>query len=253
MGTHPTPPTWLDAYFKGGYSTIQSGATLFPQELILDFEGAGVSIADDAVNGKTVVTISAGGAGVGHTTASFAQPAVGANVTVPVDTTAMLTAGVTVYIAGGGWYTVASVTDGTHFVATNLGLLGNASPAATVTSPALVVPSGPSTVGFTGEIRFSLGLTTTSSLTLLALPAQAYECDLIIKTAYSPGTTIQIGQAGSPSVFQTVANNDPQQARAFPVIQDTAAVAGAVLATVGGSPSVGSSIVVVRFSSVPSP
>lgn len=165
--TAPTvvPTTWLDAYFTPGYKIIVSGATTFPPELILDFEGTGVSIADDPVHGKTVATITAGGLGVAHTTASFTQPAVGSNVTVPVDTTAMLTAGVTVYVAGGGWYTVASVTDSTHFVATNLGISGNAAPTSTIASASLVVPSGPTSVSGYGVPIVSSG----GTLTLTAL------------------------------------------------------------------------------------
>jgi autotransporter-associated beta strand protein len=60
------------------------------------------------------------------TTGGFTQPADGANVTVPVGSTAWMTVGQTVYIVGGGYYTIAAITDGTDAVLTNLGVaVGN--------------------------------------------------------------------------------------------------------------------------------
>jgi len=148
MSAIPVPPTWLDAYFTSGYTQIKVGSTLFPSAKLLELVG-GVSGADDPSNGGTLVTI-ASGATFTATTASFVQPASGSNVTVPVTSTAFLVAGLDIFIQGGGYYSVASVTDGTHFVATNLGTTGNASPGATIPSAALVIPSGPNNVSSAG-------------------------------------------------------------------------------------------------------
>jgi hypothetical protein len=142
MTTPPTPPTWLDAYFTSGYTTVKELASLFPSQKILNFEGGGVTVTDDPINGQTIVTVGSA-ATASLTTASFTQPAVGSNVVVSVSSTSFLTQGMTVYIQGGGFYVVSSVTDGTHFVANNTGSAGNASPGATIASPALVAGSGP--------------------------------------------------------------------------------------------------------------
>jgi uncharacterized protein (UPF0333 family) len=50
--------------------------------------------------------------------------------------------GQTLYVGGGGYYTVSSITNGTTVVLTNLGYAGNAAPAAAVASAAAVTPAG---------------------------------------------------------------------------------------------------------------
>ena len=88
-----------------------------------------------AVSGSTSATAA--------TTASFVQPASGANVSVSMSATSWFSTGAYLFINGGGYYQVASVTDSTHAVLTNLGYSGNASAATTVASPSLVAASGP--------------------------------------------------------------------------------------------------------------
>lgn len=134
--------TWLDAFFEAGYSLLQQGNVSFPPEHVISFQGPGVTLSDDATNDRTIVTIANGNTTT-TTTATFVQPAALGTVTVPVTSTSSLAPGLAVYIAGGGYYAVVSITDGTHFVAENLGLSGNAAPTTNVTSPALVIPVGP--------------------------------------------------------------------------------------------------------------
>ncbi len=74
--------------------------------------------------------------------ASFAQPAALANVTIVVDTTEWMNVSQCVFVQGGGYYTVSSITDLTHAVITNLGLPGNAAAAATIAADGLVMPAG---------------------------------------------------------------------------------------------------------------
>jgi hypothetical protein len=70
------------------------------------------------------------------TTAAFTVPAVNANVTIAINSTSWLSAGLNLAIgAGAGAYQVVSITDGTHFVAMNQGGAGNA-------ALATVIPSG---------------------------------------------------------------------------------------------------------------
>ena len=149
-------PTYLDEYFGTGISTISWLGSQLTYAPILDFEGPGVtSVVYDSVHGRNVVTIAGGGGG-GSTTlaANFTQPAVSSNVSATFSSTSLLAAGLGVFIAGGGYYQVVSVTDGTHAVIENLGYSGNATPTSTVTSGGLVLPfalpptSGPSQVPF---------------------------------------------------------------------------------------------------------
>jgi hypothetical protein len=144
MATPPTPPTWLDKFFGTGYVAVKWLGSLLPQETILDFAGPGVTVADDAPNGQTIITITGGSGTTTTTTANVTVPAVGATVTFPVVSTASLAPGLTVFLGGGGgYYQVTSVTDGTHFVGKNLGTPGNAAPASTINSGSIVIPSGP--------------------------------------------------------------------------------------------------------------
>lgn len=73
---------------------------------------------------------------------NFTQPAVGSTVSVPVLDTSWMASGENVFIAGGGTYSVFSITDATHVILTNLGQPENASPGVTVGGPAQVTPSG---------------------------------------------------------------------------------------------------------------
>ena len=94
-------------------------------------------------NGTTVVLTNLGSAGnaapatvIGAgasvtsvftgTTAAFTQPAAGSTVSVSVVSSANLLAGQELLITGGGFYSVASVTNATTVVLTNLGSTGNA-------------------------------------------------------------------------------------------------------------------------------
>lgn len=65
-------------------------------------------------------------------TANYTQPAVGSTVSTQCLSTSGLSGGQTVYVIGGGYYTVSSVTDSTHVVLTNTGATGNAAPGATI-------------------------------------------------------------------------------------------------------------------------
>ena len=81
------------------------------------------------------------------TAANFTQPAVSGTVTVSTTNLGQLNnqwmaVGQVVFITGGGYYTVSSITDLTTVVLTNLGYTGNASPGATVTSGGLVTAGG---------------------------------------------------------------------------------------------------------------
>ena len=102
------------------------------------------------------------------TTANYTQPAVAGTVTVNVTSTTPFAAGLGVYVQGGGYYTVQSVTNGTQMVLTNLGSLGNAAPTTNVTFPALVVPTGPPSPALTVESN-TAAITQRAILNLIGL------------------------------------------------------------------------------------
>lgn len=104
----------------------------------------GATIVDNPTLNTTDVTVG-GGAAIVTTTSDFTQPSVGSNVTVTVTSTASFPAGINVFVQHGGYYSVSSVIDGTHFVLTNFGTPGNASPGATIVSGSIVASSGPLT------------------------------------------------------------------------------------------------------------
>jgi hypothetical protein len=76
------------------------------------------------------------------TSAAFTQPATNATVAVNVGNTAWMSVGQAVYVAGGGYYTVSSITDDTTAVLSNLGYTGNAAESTNVPFPASVSPAG---------------------------------------------------------------------------------------------------------------
>lgn len=76
------------------------------------------------------------------TTDDFTQPAVNANVTIEVVSSAWVAADEPLWIEGGGSYMVVSIPDATHIEVENLGYPDNASPAANISAGAVVTPSG---------------------------------------------------------------------------------------------------------------
>ena len=117
------------------YTAITAGATItlsYPSTA----DGVGTIRADypDVIAEKIYAT----------TTASYTQPAAGASVTVPVTSSALLFVGQTIFVSGGGTYSVASVPTIASVSLTNLGYSGNATAGAVIpTSQMLVsIPKG---------------------------------------------------------------------------------------------------------------
>lgn len=74
--------------------------------------------------------------------ASFTQPAINSSVTITVQDTSFLSAGAYIYIPGGGFYIITTIVNSTSLTITNLGVVGNTTPGATVNSLVLICPSG---------------------------------------------------------------------------------------------------------------
>jgi microcystin-dependent protein len=78
---------------------------------------------------------------------AFAVPAPGSVVTMTVDSTAWMVTTLVIYIVGAGYYQVNTIGGANLLTATNLGYSGNATPATTIASGALIYAGGaPQTV-----------------------------------------------------------------------------------------------------------
>jgi hypothetical protein len=108
--------------------------------------------------GGLIGATGSGGAGKNAFTnlaANFTQPAVNSTVSLNVGSTAWMAVGQVIFVQGGGYYSVGSITDLTDAVVTNLGYAGNVAPGTTVagSSTAAVTPGG--LVGQAGTSAFT--------------------------------------------------------------------------------------------------
>lgn len=205
---------WLglgqEVYISGaGYFSVASivSPTVF-SATNSNYPGAAAPGSTIATNAKVspagvIGPQGAGGAGLNAFTtliSNFIQPAVSSNVTIVVGTTAWMVAGQVIYIAGGGYYTVFSITDLTHAVVTNLGYAGNASVGATVVGSGTqgIGPAG--VIGSTGASAYT---TTTANFTQ---PAALTSVSITVgSTAFLlQNQNIFIGGAGYFSVSNIV-------------------------------------------------
>src|SRR4029077_2112044 len=143
------------------------------------------------------------------TIAGFTVPAVNSNVTVRINNTGWLSAGLNVTIGGGaGAYQVVSITNTTDFVAKNLGGASNAAPATVIASgvsvgitPAHVIAAYPDAsllelITRKGVASGYAGLNTSAKLIAAAIPVD--------------NTTISLSSGGdmeSRSIAASVAAN----------------------------------------------
>jgi hypothetical protein len=205
--------SWLGVgqvvYIAGaGYlsvASLVSGTTFSATNLnYIGNASSGATIASGAKvsPGGLVGAQGAGGAGLNAFTtlsASFTQPAVGSSVTVNVGTTAWMALGQVVFIAGGGYYTVASVADLTHVSLTNLGYPGNAGSGSTVSATGSPTVSPAGLIGQAGNAY----TTTTAGFTM---PASGSTVSLIVgNTAWlAQGQNVYVQGAGYFSVSVVV-------------------------------------------------
>ncbi len=102
------------------------------------------------------------------------------------------------------------------------------------------------------EIRTAIALAaTTDSVTLIPANARVISAEFEIVTPYSALATVSIGQAGSLSLLQTTAQNNPQGLAGdiFAVFQDTAWGGSALVVrtTIAGAPAAGAGVTIVRY------
>jgi hypothetical protein len=159
-------------------TTVSSGATI---------AGAGPQGAP----GATGASLSAYDA----LTAVFTQPAMSANVTITIGNTAWLSVNQIIYVAGGGYYQVATVANATTLSVTNLPYPGNASAGASIASGSKVSPAG--LIGPQGAGGPGLNAFTTLSASFTQPAVNATVTVNIGTTAWmAPGQGIFIASGG---------------------------------------------------------
>ena|SRR5271157_3125186 len=110
--------------------------------------------------------------------------------------------------------------------------------------------------GAVQEIRFPIGTgATQNSGTSIPNGAIVGERYLDIETPYSPGTTIEVGNAGNPALLMATTDSVPTSDGVYKVPADDTVWPGPadVLVTVGGGPAVGTGFCVVQYVRTPQP
>lgn len=154
-------------YFQ--VSTVVNATTLS----CINLNYAGNATASTVIASGSAVTpaglqgpAGAGGAGLNAFTtlsANYSQPAVSSTVTVNVGSTAWMAVGQGIFIQGGGYYSVISISDLTHAIVTNLGGSSNAAMGSVITGTGTqtVTPAGiPGTKGVDAYTSTSANFTT---------------------------------------------------------------------------------------------
>ena len=110
--------------------------------------------------------------------------------------------------------------------------------------------------GAVQEIRFPIGTSAAqSSGTPIPNGAIIGERYVRITTPYSPGATIEVGNAGSPALLMATTDNVPTSSAVYSIPPDDTVWTGPadVLVTVGGAPVAGAGFVVVQYVQTPEP
>jgi hypothetical protein len=97
-------------------------------------------------------------------------------------------------------------------------------------------------------IRVAIATATVSSTTLIPGAARVLDAQVEVTAAYTAGSTITVGQAGTPTSFQGSTDNNPAVTGIYDNIQDTAPALtpAAVLVTITGAVA-GAGFVIVKY------
>lgn len=144
-------------------------------------------------NPQTAVPGPAGENAFSFTVGNFTQPNVGANVTVTLTHDGWVAQGQIVFVQGGGYYQVVSLS-GLTVTLNNLGVNGNASPGATVNGGAKVSPGAVS--GVSGNAY----TTTSANFTQPAVSAQV-NVQVVNSSWASVGQYVFVSAGGTYQVF----------------------------------------------------
>lgn len=98
-------------------------------------------------------------------------------------------------------------------------------------------------------IRVPIALVTVSSTTSMPIGARVVQARVQITTPYTAATTISLGVAGTPTIFQLTTDNNTQLAETYIKFQDTSigAASAPLLITVAGGPAVGAGVALIEY------
>lgn len=140
-----------------------------------------------------------------HTTADFAMPAEGADVTVDVENSSWMVVGQNVFVGTAGYFQVAATPTTTSATLTNLAGYGNAATTTVITAPVGVSPAG---VKSSVDI-FPWGTTIYTTADSPVVPTLGKDFRLGIEIDTSSGdVTVQL-PAHQPGLTVTVRNSSP--------------------------------------------
>lgn len=189
-------------------------------------------------------------------TGVFIMPAVSASATAAVGTTAWMVVGGYVQMAGAGVLQIASIPSLGSVVLTNTGAIGNAAPGTVIEAGAQVGVGAVTSSGGSANppIELSVGTTTTTTSTAtIAAEQRAYWVLVSVETAYSSGTTFEVGYAGALGAFLASDVVDPTVTTTTAVaIRAVLPSTEAVVVTLAGSPSAGAMTVTVFYATTTS-
>lgn len=190
-------------------------APLYSSASYLTLTAAGLTL----VKGEKGDTGAAGAAGTNglnaYTTTSgaYTQPAASATVTVSVASTAWMSVGLVLYIAGGGYYSVTNIPSSMSVLLTNLGYSGNAAAGTSISSGALVTPAGmrgATGADGAGAAAVYYSATDPNAVITATRPAVCYTGDgkTYVKTDSGSSNTGWTLISSVPTYFGTTASRD---------------------------------------------
>ena len=99
------------------------------------------------------------------------------------------------------------------------------------------------------EVPFTTTATATSAASL-PTGAKVVRAVVVVTTTFSPGATVEVGDAGNPARYQLPSDNNPQAAAGSQFDVDaivTVPAALPVVVTIGGMPAAGSGFAIVFY------
>jgi hypothetical protein len=182
----------------GGGLIIQSNGSAMPVQPALNFS-TDFTLTNDVPGQSSDVALTYPARAT--LSANFTQPAVLATVAATVSSSSSFQVGATVFLFGGGFYSITAIPNPTHLTLRNTGAVGNAAPAATVTSGVLVIPSGPA------NLLFQANGTPVTERQILNLIGLTYEdvggtMQFTASTGDTIGTEVTVASGSSATLAQ---------------------------------------------------
>ena len=183
---------------SGTYKLLRSStAAVDNVNVVMPSDGQGRWVLSIGIPGP------AGTSAVSTTTQNFTQPAVSSTVVVQVGSSLGFALGQTIFVSGGGYYTVTDLPTTTSVTLSNNGATGNAATGTVIVAGAGVTPggaqgpAGPGTVGMLSIDTVTAGSDFTSPNTLFTTVNRVRRFEMDFTTTAAVGAVItNIAQSG---------------------------------------------------------